>query len=195
MSRTVLSRTDAKKIMSRTVVSRTVIQSPAPTSEQTTPAVETNTFQAVLKDNTYSAIVGGATLLPGKGPITDANITLLFNDHGTFWWQVRHNMNISLLIYLHLMQLSIIKEKCLYSYSDVYFQGIICELILTYILVQSVLMTAVDTNKNVLAPLAIGLTLTLDIFGASVVILHSGWSQRWTPGGYRGNTMYPSARG
>uniref|UniRef100_A0A914WWZ7 Aquaporin-8 n=1 Tax=Plectus sambesii TaxID=2011161 RepID=A0A914WWZ7_9BILA len=59
------------------------------------------------------------------------------------------------------------------DYNDVagteWWQGIMCEMILTFILVNSVLMTAVDTDSNVLAPLAIGLSLTLDIFGAGHV--------------------------
>lgn len=45
-------------------------------------------------------------------------------------------------------------------------QGLIVETILTMILTQTILMTAVDTDQNLLAPLAIGFTLTLDIFGA-----------------------------
>jgi len=87
--------------------------------------------RAVLKDLTYSIILGGATTVPISGP-TFGGFALPAGQGGTFWWQ-----------------------------------AIICELMLTYILVQSVLMTAVDTNTNLLAPLAIGLTLTLDIFGAA----------------------------
>lgn len=49
---------------------------------------------------------------------------------------------------------------------DYWYQGLIVEAILTLILTTVVLMSAVDTNSNVLAPLAIGLSVTLDIFGA-----------------------------
>ena len=63
---------------------------------------------------------------------------------------------------------------------DYWYQGLIAEAILTLILttgtefliftnknvVLVVLMSAVDTKDNVLAPLAIGLSVTLDIFGA-----------------------------
>lgn len=38
------------------------------------------------------------------------------------------------------------------------------EAVVTYFLVHTILLTAVDTNKNILAPLAIGLTLSIDIF-------------------------------
>ncbi|XP_064618111.1 aquaporin-8-like [Liolophura sinensis] len=42
-------------------------------------------------------------------------------------------------------------------------QGIVCETLLTMTLVLAVLMCAVDTDKNVLAPLAIGFAVTVDI--------------------------------
>jgi len=44
------------------------------------------------------------------------------------------------------------------------FQALICEIVLTYILVNTVLVSAVDRSDNLLAPLAIGLSITLDIF-------------------------------
>ncbi|KAK0407611.1 hypothetical protein QR680_003492 [Steinernema hermaphroditum] len=50
-----------------------------------------------------------------------------------------------------------------------WYQGLIAEFLLTFILAQTVLLTAVDVSSNVLAPLAIGLTLTLDIFAAGVI--------------------------
>uniref|UniRef100_A0A1I7Z9X6 Aquaporin n=1 Tax=Steinernema glaseri TaxID=37863 RepID=A0A1I7Z9X6_9BILA len=50
-----------------------------------------------------------------------------------------------------------------------WYQGLIAEFLLTFILTQCVLLTAVDTSNNVLAPLAIGLTLTLDIFAAGII--------------------------
>ena len=43
-------------------------------------------------------------------------------------------------------------------------EGFITEIMLTAILVTVILLTAVDTSTNVLAPLAIGLTLALDVF-------------------------------
>lgn len=45
-----------------------------------------------------------------------------------------------------------------------FFQGFIAEIMSTFFLAQTVVMTAVDTSSNVLAPLAIGLTLTFDVF-------------------------------
>ncbi|TKR69358.1 hypothetical protein L596_021531 [Steinernema carpocapsae] len=50
-----------------------------------------------------------------------------------------------------------------------WYQGLIAEFFTTFILAQTVLMTAVDTDHNLLAPLAIGLTLTLDIYGAGTI--------------------------
>ncbi|KAH7722386.1 Protein AQP-4 [Aphelenchoides avenae] len=52
---------------------------------------------------------------------------------------------------------------------DYWYQGLIVEALLTAILTLTVLMTAVDTHKQVLAPLAIGMALTLDIFGAGSI--------------------------
>lgn len=49
------------------------------------------------------------------------------------------------------------------------YQGFIVETILTMILTQTVLNAAVDTDNNVLAPLAIGLTVSLDVFGAGSI--------------------------
>jgi glycerol uptake facilitator-like aquaporin len=49
---------------------------------------------------------------------------------------------------------------------DDWYQGLIVEAMLTLILTQTVLMSAVDTNEQPLAPLAIGFTVALDIFGA-----------------------------
>uniref|UniRef100_A0AC34QLY8 Aquaporin n=1 Tax=Panagrolaimus sp. JU765 TaxID=591449 RepID=A0AC34QLY8_9BILA len=43
-------------------------------------------------------------------------------------------------------------------------EGFVTEIMLTAILVTVILHTAVDTSTNVLAPLAIGLTLSLDVF-------------------------------
>ncbi|KAH7726447.1 CRE-AQP-4 protein [Aphelenchoides avenae] len=57
----------------------------------------------------------------------------------------------------------------LLSPGEEWYQGLIVETILTMILTQTILMTAVDTEENLLAPLAIGLTLTLDIFGAGSI--------------------------
>jgi len=48
-------------------------------------------------------------------------------------------------------------------------QAFICEIVLTYILVNTVLISAVDRSDNVLAPLAIGLSITLDIFAGGNV--------------------------
>jgi MIP family channel proteins len=42
--------------------------------------------------------------------------------------------------------------------------AIIIEILMTYFLVHTVLMTAVDTDSNLLAPLAIGLSILVDIF-------------------------------
>ena len=42
-------------------------------------------------------------------------------------------------------------------------QGIVIEAALTFLLVNAVLMTAVDTSKNIFAPFCIGLTLFVDI--------------------------------
>ncbi len=42
-------------------------------------------------------------------------------------------------------------------------QAITCEVLLTSLLVMTVLLTAVDTDSNVLAALAIGLSITVDI--------------------------------
>ena len=46
----------------------------------------------------------------------------------------------------------------------IFFQIILCEIILTFVLVITVLMAAVDGGeRNVLAPLAIGLAVLVDI--------------------------------
>uniref|UniRef100_A0A0N5ASX0 Aquaporin n=1 Tax=Syphacia muris TaxID=451379 RepID=A0A0N5ASX0_9BILA len=50
-----------------------------------------------------------------------------------------------------------------------WYQGFIAEIMSTFFLAQSVLMTAVDTSSNILAPLAIGFTLTLDIFAVGPI--------------------------
>ncbi|CAD5230742.1 unnamed protein product [Bursaphelenchus xylophilus] len=50
-----------------------------------------------------------------------------------------------------------------------WYQSLITEIILTMILCQTVLMCAVDTSKNVLAPLAIGMTVCLDILGGASI--------------------------
>ena len=42
-------------------------------------------------------------------------------------------------------------------------QGILLEAVLTFLLVNSVLCSAVDTDTNWLAPFAIGLTVSVDI--------------------------------
>ena len=50
-------------------------------------------------------------------------------------------------------------------------QGILCETTLTFILVLTVLMTAVDRSDNILAPVAIGLVVAVDISAAYVHLL------------------------
>jgi glycerol uptake facilitator-like aquaporin len=50
-----------------------------------------------------------------------------------------------------------------------WYQGFLVEIVLTAILAQTVLCCAVDTKDNALAPLAIGLTVALDIFGAGSI--------------------------
>jgi glycerol uptake facilitator-like aquaporin len=52
------------------------------------------------------------------------------------------------------------------SSSNEWYQGLIIETVLTLILTQTILNSAVDTSSNVLAPLAIGMTVMLDIFSA-----------------------------
>jgi len=52
---------------------------------------------------------------------------------------------------------------------DEWYQGLISEAMLTFILTQTVLMTACDTSTNLLAPLAIGMCLSLDIFAAGTL--------------------------
>lgn len=52
--------------------------------------------------------------------------------------------------------------------ANYWYQGVIVEAMLTLILTQTVLNAAVETN-NMLAPLAIGLTVSLDIFGAGSI--------------------------
>jgi len=52
---------------------------------------------------------------------------------------------------------------------DHWYQGLIAEAVLTVILTTVVLMCAVDTKDNFLAPLAIGMAVTLDIFGAGSI--------------------------
>ena len=48
-------------------------------------------------------------------------------------------------------------------------EGILCEIVLTLVLVQTVLLTAVDTDgKNPAAPFAIGLAVLVDILAAYV---------------------------
>ena len=51
-------------------------------------------------------------------------------------------------------------------------QGIFCEAVLTLILVLTVIMTAVDRDDNILAPVAIGLAVTVDISAAYVFWIH-----------------------
>jgi glycerol uptake facilitator-like aquaporin len=53
--------------------------------------------------------------------------------------------------------------------NDLWHQGLIVEAMLTLILTQTVLNAAVDTDDNMLAPLAIGFTVALDIFSAGSV--------------------------
>jgi len=48
-------------------------------------------------------------------------------------------------------------------------EALIIEIIMTFFLVTTVLHVAVDTDKNVLAPLAIGLTVAVDIFAGGSV--------------------------
>lgn len=46
-------------------------------------------------------------------------------------------------------------------------EGVLCEIVVTLVLVQTVLLTAVDTDgKNVAAPFAIGLAVLVDILAA-----------------------------
>ena len=50
-------------------------------------------------------------------------------------------------------------------------EGILCEVVVTLVLVQTVLLTAVDTDgKNPVAPFAIGLAVLVDILAAYVYI-------------------------
>ncbi|CAI2354350.1 unnamed protein product [Caenorhabditis sp. 36 PRJEB53466] len=48
-------------------------------------------------------------------------------------------------------------------------EGLTAEIVTTYILVQTVLLCAVDTEKNKLAPLAIGFALIIDIFAGGAI--------------------------
>ncbi|VDD94132.1 unnamed protein product [Enterobius vermicularis] len=50
-----------------------------------------------------------------------------------------------------------------------WYQGFIAEIMTTYFLTQTVMLTAVDTSTNVLASLAIGFTLTLDILAVGPI--------------------------
>lgn len=54
------------------------------------------------------------------------------------------------------------KDPCLWLF-NVSIQAFIMEIVMTFFLVTTVLHVAVDTDKNVLAPLAIGLTVAVDI--------------------------------
>jgi MIP family channel proteins len=48
-------------------------------------------------------------------------------------------------------------------------QGILLEAIMTYVLVNSVLMSAVDTDSNILAPFCIGLSIFVDILAGGAI--------------------------
>ncbi|CAI4223260.1 unnamed protein product [Auanema sp. JU1783] len=50
-----------------------------------------------------------------------------------------------------------------------WWQGFLSETVVSYFLVHTILLTAVDTDKNVLAPLAIGMTLTIDILATGKI--------------------------
>ncbi|PAV57396.1 hypothetical protein WR25_12257 isoform B [Diploscapter pachys] len=57
----------------------------------------------------------------------------------------------------------------LLSPNNAWWEGLLSEALATYFLCHTVLMTAVDTDSNVLAPLAIGLTLSIDIFSTGAI--------------------------
>ena len=44
-----------------------------------------------------------------------------------------------------------------------WWEGLVSETVVTFFLCHTILNVAVDTNSNMLAPLAIGLTLSIDI--------------------------------
>ncbi|MFH4983718.1 hypothetical protein AB6A40_010427 [Gnathostoma spinigerum] len=51
----------------------------------------------------------------------------------------------------------------------IWFQGLVCEIILSFFLTQTVILTAIDSTKTALAPLAIGFTVCADILASGVV--------------------------
>lgn len=51
----------------------------------------------------------------------------------------------------------------LLSLNNHWWEGLISEAVVTFFLCHTILNTAVDTDANLLAPLAIGLTLSIDI--------------------------------
>ncbi|CAJ0590729.1 unnamed protein product [Cylicocyclus nassatus] len=57
----------------------------------------------------------------------------------------------------------------LLSPSNKWWEGLASESVVTFFLCHTVLLTAVDTNKNLLAPLAIGLTLSIDILSTGAI--------------------------
>jgi len=64
---------------------------------------------------------------------------------------------------------SIIGGATIMPNSELWYQGSMVEAILTIFLTQTVLHCAVGSKDNVLAPLAIGFTVALDIFGAGSI--------------------------
>uniref|UniRef100_A0A1I7XP85 Aquaporin n=1 Tax=Heterorhabditis bacteriophora TaxID=37862 RepID=A0A1I7XP85_HETBA len=55
-------------------------------------------------------------------------------------------------------------------HANTWWEGLLSEAVATYFLCHTILLTAVDSNKVVLAPLAIGLTLSIDILSTSIFI-------------------------
>ncbi|RCN27536.1 channel protein, MIP family [Ancylostoma caninum] len=50
-----------------------------------------------------------------------------------------------------------------------WWEGMMSEAVVTYFLCHTILLTAADTNTNILAPLAIGLTLSIDILSTGSI--------------------------
>ncbi|CAJ0961122.1 unnamed protein product, partial [Mesorhabditis belari] len=53
--------------------------------------------------------------------------------------------------------------------NSAWWQGLLSETVVTFFLCHTILMTAVDTDKNLLAPLAIGFTLSIDILATGAI--------------------------
>ncbi|PIO74954.1 channel protein, MIP family [Teladorsagia circumcincta] len=112
----------------------------------------------------FNPVVTWAVAAAGKMPI----------HHVPFYWFAQFlggfcGSLYSVLIMTHNQLESSFAGATLLNPDNKWWEGMMSEAVVTYFLVHTILLVAADTDTNLLAPLAIGLTLSIDILATGLI--------------------------